>query len=157
MVTWIHQSPIHPGPTILSNNICGDLPSVSYDWCSCYNLVPIACLDEGLFFLSRFSKFKQLTKDHIDIKPMKRPVSAHSNRRDFLAGNAKFLREINTGTILRIIRERQPISRVQIAGLTGLTKSTVSSIITISGLAVLFQQSRRARPRVTIPANGPLQ
>jgi predicted NBD/HSP70 family sugar kinase len=49
---------------------------------------------------------------------------------EFVAGNAKYIREINAETILRIIRERQPISRVQISKLTGLSKPTVSSIIT---------------------------
>lgn len=52
-----------------------------------------------------------------------------SKNTGFIAGNAKFLREINTETILRIIRERQPISRIQIARLTGLNKSTISSIV----------------------------
>ncbi len=39
------------------------------------------------------------------------------------------LRGINRGMILNIIREKQPISRINIARLTGLNKSTVSSII----------------------------
>lgn len=51
-----------------------------------------------------------------------------SRNRDLLAGNAKLLREMNTETILRVIRERQPISRSQIADLTGLNKGTVSNI-----------------------------
>lgn len=51
-----------------------------------------------------------------------------SRNSDFIAGNAKLLREINTETILRVIRERQPISRSQIADLTGLNKGTVSNI-----------------------------
>ncbi len=60
---------------------------------------------------------------------MNTSVEDNANSRKFVAGNSKFLREINTSTVLRIIREREPISRVQIARLTGLTKSTVSSII----------------------------
>ncbi|MGA7720465.1 MAG: ROK family transcriptional regulator [Ignavibacteriaceae bacterium] len=48
---------------------------------------------------------------------------------NLITGNAKILRGINRGMILNIIREKQPISRVKIAGITGLNKSTVSSII----------------------------
>ncbi len=48
---------------------------------------------------------------------------------NLITGNAKVLRGINRGMILNIIREKQPISRINIARLTGLNKSTVSSII----------------------------
>jgi|YelNatPaOPRAMG01_1025707.scaffolds.fasta_scaffold01001_3 predicted NBD/HSP70 family sugar kinase len=49
---------------------------------------------------------------------------------NLITGNAKILRGINRGMILNIIREKQPISRISIARITGLNKSTVSSIIT---------------------------
>lgn len=49
---------------------------------------------------------------------------------NIISGNAKILRGINRGMILNIVREKQPISRVNIARITGLNKSTVSSIIT---------------------------
>lgn len=52
-----------------------------------------------------------------------------SENASIITGNAKVLRSINRGTILNIIREKQPISRINIARLTGLNKSTVSSII----------------------------
>ena len=48
---------------------------------------------------------------------------------NLITGNAKVLRGINRGMILNLIREKQPISRINIARLTGLNKSTVSSII----------------------------
>jgi len=48
---------------------------------------------------------------------------------DIITGNSKVLRGINRTMILNIIREKQPISRSSIAKLTGLNKSTVSSII----------------------------
>ncbi|MCL4511693.1 MAG: ROK family transcriptional regulator [Bacteroidetes bacterium] len=48
---------------------------------------------------------------------------------DIITGNSKVLRSINRGMILNIIREMEPISRTGIAKLTGLNKSTVSSII----------------------------
>lgn len=48
---------------------------------------------------------------------------------NLITGNAKVLRGINRTMILNIIRERLPISRINIARLTGLNKSTVSSII----------------------------
>ena len=48
---------------------------------------------------------------------------------NIITGNAKVVRTINRGMILNIIREMQPISRINIARLTGLNKSTVSSII----------------------------
>ncbi len=46
-----------------------------------------------------------------------------------IGGNAKMVRSINRSVILNLIRTRQPISRVEIARLTGLNKSTVSSIV----------------------------
>ena len=46
-----------------------------------------------------------------------------------ITGNAKVVRGINRTMILNIIREQQPISRINIARLTGLNKSTVSDII----------------------------
>jgi N-acetylglucosamine repressor len=46
-----------------------------------------------------------------------------------ITGNAKVLRSVNRGMILNMIREMQPISRINIAKLTGLNKSTVSSIV----------------------------
>ncbi len=48
---------------------------------------------------------------------------------DHIGGNSKVVRNINRATILNIIREMQPISRVEIAKLVGLNKSTVSSIV----------------------------
>lgn len=48
---------------------------------------------------------------------------------NMVTGNAKILRGINRGMILNIIREKQPVSRVKISRMTGLNKSTVSSII----------------------------
>jgi len=46
-----------------------------------------------------------------------------------IGGNAKVVRSINRSGILNIIRERQPIPRIGISKLTGLNKSTVSSIV----------------------------
>lgn len=46
-----------------------------------------------------------------------------------ITGNSKIVRGINRVTILNMIRESQPISRITIARLTGLTKSTVSIIV----------------------------
>jgi predicted NBD/HSP70 family sugar kinase len=43
--------------------------------------------------------------------------------------NSKVARNVNRIMILNIIRESQPISRIKIAGITGLNKSTVSSIV----------------------------
>jgi len=43
--------------------------------------------------------------------------------------NSKVVRDLNRSTVLSIIREQQPISRVKIAQLTNLNKSTVSSIV----------------------------
>ena len=40
-----------------------------------------------------------------------------------------FVREINLSTVLRLIHTQSPISRAQIAVLTGLNKSTVSSLV----------------------------
>lgn len=48
---------------------------------------------------------------------------------DIVTGNSKVLRSVNRAMILNIIRELQPISRIKIARLTGLNKSTVSNIV----------------------------
>ncbi len=53
----------------------------------------------------------------------------NSGTSNIITGNAKVVRSINRGMILNIIREMQPISRVNISRITGLNKSTVSSII----------------------------
>lgn len=50
-------------------------------------------------------------------------------KQKFISGNSKVVRNINRAVILNIIREKQPISRVNIARLTNLNKSTVSSIV----------------------------
>lgn len=50
-------------------------------------------------------------------------------KKDLIGGNLKVVRNVNRALILNLIRERQPISRVQIARLTGLNKSTVSSLV----------------------------
>jgi predicted NBD/HSP70 family sugar kinase len=47
----------------------------------------------------------------------------------FTSVNAKVARSINRSIILNSIRQRQPISRTRIAQITGLNKSTVSSIV----------------------------
>jgi predicted NBD/HSP70 family sugar kinase len=46
-----------------------------------------------------------------------------------IGGNAKLVRNINRAAILNLIRERQPISRVNISKITKLNKSTISSIV----------------------------
>jgi predicted NBD/HSP70 family sugar kinase len=51
------------------------------------------------------------------------------NQGTFISGNAKLVRNINRAVILNLIREKQPISRIEIARLSGLNKSTVSSIV----------------------------
>ncbi|KAA3657888.1 MAG: ROK family protein [Calditrichaeota bacterium] len=46
-----------------------------------------------------------------------------------ISGNPRVVRNINRSVILNIIRKQQPISRVKIARLAHLNKSTVSSIV----------------------------
>jgi len=46
-----------------------------------------------------------------------------------ISGNSRVVRNINRGVILNLIRTQQPISRAQLAKVTGLNKSTVSSIV----------------------------
>lgn len=50
-------------------------------------------------------------------------------KQKIIGGNAKLVRNINRAAILNLIREKQPISRVDIARITKLNKSTVSSIV----------------------------
>ena len=53
-----------------------------------------------------------------------------SDRKNIIiGGNAKLVRNINRSMILNLIREKQPISRVNISKITKLNKSTVSSIV----------------------------
>lgn len=59
-----------------------------------------------------------------------------------ITGNAKVVRNINRSMILNIIRNKQPISRSKIAKLTGLNKSTVSSIVTdLLGEELIYEQT----------------
>ncbi|MGE5458246.1 MAG: ROK family transcriptional regulator, partial [Methanococcaceae archaeon] len=51
------------------------------------------------------------------------------NEENYITGNAKVLRSINRAMILNIIRTKQPLPRAEIAKITGLNKSTVSSIV----------------------------
>ncbi|MGD8780246.1 MAG: ROK family transcriptional regulator [Ignavibacteria bacterium] len=53
-----------------------------------------------------------------------------SRKINIIGGNSKVLRNANRAMILNVIRIKQPISRVQIAKMSGLNKSTVSSIVT---------------------------
>ncbi len=65
----------------------------------------------------------------------------NSDNVNIITGNSKILRGINRAMILNIIREMQPISRSNIAKLTGLNKSTVSSIISeILNEDLIFEQ-----------------
>ncbi len=49
--------------------------------------------------------------------------------KNFISGNASVLRNVNRSMILNLVRNEQPISRSKLAHLTGLNKSTVSSIV----------------------------
>jgi predicted NBD/HSP70 family sugar kinase len=55
--------------------------------------------------------------------------SLRSQHGQMISVNSKVVRNINRATILNCIRERQPISRSEIARATRLNKSTVSSIV----------------------------
>ena len=46
-----------------------------------------------------------------------------------IGGNSKLVRSINRSGILNLIREQQPISRINISRIMGLNKSTVSNIV----------------------------
>ncbi len=50
--------------------------------------------------------------------------------RNLAPANHRVLRDINEVMVLNVIREKQPISRIEIAGLIGLEGSTVSKIVT---------------------------
>ncbi|MHB1688046.1 MAG: ROK family protein [Ignavibacteriaceae bacterium] len=66
----------------------------------------------------------------------------NSDSINIITGNSKVLRGINRTMILNIIREMQPISRSNIAKLTGLNKSTVSSIISeLLSEDLIFEQA----------------
>ena len=65
-----------------------------------------------------------------------------------ISGNAKVVRNINRAVILNIIRTKQPISRVKIAKLTGLNKSTVSSIVSDLLLEEIISEQVKADQNV---------
>lgn len=50
-------------------------------------------------------------------------------KNNVISVNAKVVRSVNRAMILNLVREKQPISRIQIARICGLNKSTVSSIV----------------------------
>ncbi len=56
-------------------------------------------------------------------------IMSEKEKQNFISGNSRVVRNINRAVVLNIIREKQPISRVSIARLTRLNKSTVSSIV----------------------------
>ena len=59
-----------------------------------------------------------------------------------ISANAKVVRTVNRSMILNLIREKQPISRIQIARTTGLNKSTVSSIVShLLQEGLIFQEA----------------
>lgn len=49
--------------------------------------------------------------------------------RRYQAGDQTLVREINLATVLRYLRESGPLSRARLADLTGLNKTTVSSLV----------------------------
>ncbi|HUU30379.1 MAG TPA: ROK family protein [archaeon] len=54
----------------------------------------------------------------------------------------KIMRLINRANVINIIREKAPISRVEISKLTGLKKSTISSIVSdLIGEALIYEDS----------------
>ncbi len=53
----------------------------------------------------------------------------NAKQQTVISGNARVVRNVNRAVILNLIRERQPISRTQIAALSGLNKSTVTNIV----------------------------
>ena len=56
-------------------------------------------------------------------------TDARSRHDQIISANSTVVRNINRGNILHCIRERQPISRAEIARVTRLNKTTVSSIV----------------------------
>ncbi|NWG12769.1 MAG: ROK family transcriptional regulator [Acidobacteria bacterium] len=63
--------------------------------------------------------------------------------------NHRVLRDMNEVMVLNVVREKQPISRIEIAELTGLEGSTVSKIISrlVSDNLVLEEGVGKASPR----------
>ncbi len=70
----------------------------------------------------------------------------HFRNGNIISGNAKVVRNVNRSVILNIIREMQPISRVQLAKMSGLNKSTVSSIVAeLLGEQLVFEEENQDR------------
>lgn len=68
------------------------------------------------------------------------------NDYNIISGNSKVVRIVNRAVVLNVIREMQPISRARIAKLTGLNKSTVSSIVSdLLEEELIFEQPNKAQ------------
>ncbi|MGE5681212.1 MAG: ROK family transcriptional regulator [Bacillota bacterium] len=76
------------------------------------------------------------------------------NDESFITANAKVVRSINRAMILNIIRTKQPIPRTEIARITGLNKSTVSSIVNdLLQDEFIFEQQRNDQNIGRSPVN----
>lgn len=75
-----------------------------------------------------------------------------------IGGNVKVVKSVNRALILNLIREHQPISRIQIAKMTGLNKSTVSSVVAeLLDEQLLIEEEDRDRNVGRNPINLRLQ
>ncbi|MBN2289039.1 MAG: ROK family protein [Candidatus Glassbacteria bacterium] len=62
---------------------------------------------------------------------------------NFIAADHKIMRSINRSNVLNIVREKGPISRVEISKLVGLKKPAVSSIVQeLIGEGLVYEDSR---------------
>jgi N-acetylglucosamine repressor len=62
--------------------------------------------------------------------------------KNVIPADHKIMRLINRANVLNIVRERAPISRVEISKLTGLKKSTISSIVSeLIGENLIYEDS----------------
>ncbi len=52
-----------------------------------------------------------------------------SMARQYQTGDHSLVRTINLSVVLNCLRERAPLSRAQLAAITGLNKTTVSSLV----------------------------
>jgi len=75
----------------------------------------LICLNNKLFEIKTWERKKGMNREQKDFW--------------FIGGNARLVRNVNRSVILNIIRELQPISRSEIAKVSGLNKSTVSNIV----------------------------
>ena len=58
-----------------------------------------------------------------------KPTGKQKNRRKIITAKPQTVRHVNRATVLDLIRQHQPLSRADLARLTGIHRSNISIIV----------------------------